>query len=94
MNIIYTYGKSKPLSIEEVINALTISSEKLLISNDKVTSQISWAPNNMIEIVTINNKDHSIRNNIFCTFNGVSTINWIRTDSYKNSEFYYGYLQD
>lgn len=94
MNIIYTYGKSKPLSIEEVINALTVTSEKLLISNKQVTSQVSWAPNNMIEIITISNKDHSIRNNIFCAFNGVDTINWIRNKSYKNSEFYYGYLQD
>ena len=67
---------------------------KLLISNKQVTSQVSWAPNNMIEIVTISNKDHSVRNNIFCAFNGVDTINWIRNKSYKNSEFYYGYLQD
>ena len=94
MNIVYTSGKTTPLSIDEVINALTVTAEKLLISNGRVTSQISWAPDNKIEIVTISNKDHSIRNNIFCTFYGVSTINWIRNKSYKNSNFFYGYLED
>jgi hypothetical protein len=91
--MVYTNCKN-PLSINEVINALTITGEKLLIGNKKVTSQISWAPDNKIEIVTINNRDHSIRNHLFCTFNGVSTINWIRNKSYKNCEFYFGYIKD
>jgi len=94
MKIIYTQSNPIALSIDEVINALSITGEKLLIGNKKVTSQVSWAPDNKIEIITINNKDHSIRNNIFCSFNGKSTIDWIRNKSYKNCNFYYGYFED
>ena len=28
------------------------------------------------------------------TINGIETINWIRQKSYKNCEFYYGYIKD
>ena len=94
MKIIYTQSNPTALSIDEVINALTNTGEKLLIGTKKVTSQISWAPDNKIEIITVSNKDHSIRNNIFCAFDGKSTIDWIRNKTYKNCNFYYGYFQD
>ena len=87
------YG-TKPLTTEEVIKSLTETFEKLVISNGKTITQVSWAPDNDIEIITVRIKDMTIQNHIFTKFNGIETINWIRQKSYKGCNFYKGYISN
>lgn len=94
MKVIANIYGTKPLTTEEVIKSLTETFEKLVISNGKTITQVSWAPNNDIEIITVRIKDMTIQNHVFTKFNGIETINWIRQKSYKNCEFYYGYIKD
>jgi len=94
MKVVANIYGTKPLTTEEVIKSLTETFEKLVISNGKTISQISWAPDNNIEIITVRIKNMTIQNHIFTKFNGIETINWIRQKSYKGCEFYYGYIKD
>lgn len=94
MKIIADIYGSKPLTDEEVIKVLSGTGEKLVISNGKTITQVSWSPDNDIEILTVRIKDMTIQNYFFTKFNGIETINWIRQKSYKGCNFYYGYLKD
>ena len=92
--IVYTNGTNKPLTVEEVIDALVITGEKILISNGNVTTQISWASNGMLELITIKNDSKRVWNHIFMQFNGIDTIKFIRIETYKYCDFYYGYFKE
>ena len=94
MKIVLTNGWGNPLTNNEVLDALGYTGEKLLISNGKTMSQVAWAPDNMIEIVTIDLNNMKVINNIFDKFEGMETIKKIKIDSYKDKNFFYGYLQD
>lgn len=94
MKIVYTNGWGNTLTDDEVLDALGYTGEKLLISNGKTMSQVSWAPDNMIEIVTIDLNNMEIQNHFFDKFEGIETIKKIKINSYKDSQFVYGYLQD
>lgn len=94
MKIVYTNGWGNTLTDDEVFDTLGYTGEKLLISNGKTMSQVSWAPDNMIEIVTIDLNNMEIKNHFFDKFEGIETIKKIKINSYKDSQFVYGYLQD
>jgi hypothetical protein len=81
------------LDTETVIHELQCDGTKMLISNDKITTQVSWAPDNRVEFITISNKTNEVRNQFFMEFKGMETINYIKK-SFPSGVFRYGYLED
>ncbi len=81
------------LDTETVIRELQCDGTKMLISNDKITTQVSWAPDNRVEFITISNKTNEVRNQFFMEFKGMETINYIKK-SFSTGVFRYGYLED
>ena len=82
-----------PLSTEEVLHELHRGTAKIIISNDEITSQFSWAPDNKIEIVTINNKTGELNNWFFKKFDEIETINWIRK-TFPTEDFLFGFIDE
>lgn len=81
-----------PLCIEVVLYELRTGGMKMIIGNsDKLISQISWAPNDLIEIVTLKNGKKF--NHFFYKFEEMKTIEWIHK-TYPTDKFYYGYFED
>ena len=82
---------TEPLTNDDVLYQLRGGGYKMVIGNKKMTSQISWAPDNKIEIITIKNGKEF--NHFFYKFEGMETINWIRR-TYPTEDFYLGYFED
>ena len=82
---------TKTLTNDDVLYQLYEGGIKMVIGNKKMTSQISWAPDNKIEIITI--KNGKMFNHFFNEFKGIETINWIRK-TYPTEDFYLGYFED
>ena len=95
--------KSSYLFLILVINSFALSpsnalktsrgTAKIIISNDEITSQFSWAPDNKIEIVTINNKTGELNNWFFKKFDEIETINWIRK-TFPTEDFLFGFIDE
>lgn len=83
--------ETKPLTNDDVLYQLREGGIKMVIGNKKMTSQISWAPDNKIEIITI--KNGKVFNHFFYKFEEMETINWIRR-TYPTEYFYLGYFED
>lgn len=82
---------TKPLTNADVLYQLREGGIKMVIGNEKMTSQISLAPDNKIEVITI--KNGKVINQFFYKFEEMETINWIRK-TYPTEDFYLGYFED
>ena len=84
---------SNPIPVEKVLYELSEGGAKMVIANSKNITQISWAPDNNVEVITINRSTTEVTDSFFKKFEEMKTINWIR-ETYPTEQFYYGYLVD
>ena len=84
---------SNPIPVEKVLYELREGGTKMVIANSKNITQISWAPGNTVEVITVNRSSTEITDSFFKKFEEMETINWIR-EIYPTEQFYYGYLVD
>ena len=84
---------SNPIPVDKVLYELREGGTKMVIGNSKIITQISWAPDNTVEVITINRSTTEVTNYFFKKFEEMETINWIR-ETYPTEQFYYGYLVD
>ena len=84
---------SNPIPVDKDLYELREGGTKMVIGNSKIITQISWAPDNTVEVITINRSTTEVTNYFFKKFEEMETINWIR-EAYPTEQFYYGYLVD
>ena len=84
---------SNPIPVEKVLYELREGGAKMIIANSKIITQISWAPDNTVEVITVNRSTTEAIDSFFKKFEEMETINWIR-ETYPTEQFYYGYLAD
>ena len=84
---------SNPIPVEKDLYELREGGTKMIIANSKNITQIAWAPDNTVEVITVNRSTTEVIDSFFKKFEEMKTINWIR-ETYPTEQFYYGYLVD
>ena len=84
---------SNPIPVDKVLYELRKGGTKMVIGNSKIITQIAWAPDNTVEVITVNRSTTEVTDSFFKKFEEMKTINWIR-ETYPTEQFYYGYLVD